>query len=68
MSAGRSLRKRQSLEKYLKTVKDICLKQDVPFFFKQWGGTQKKRAGRLFEDREWNEMPIEKKLADEFAG
>jgi protein gp37 len=30
----------------------------VPFFFKQWGGTQKKRAGRLLDGREWNEMPL----------
>jgi len=44
-------------QQWVKTVKDICLKQDVPFFFKQWGGINKKRAGRLFEDREWNEMP-----------
>src|SRR5450759_2246940 len=29
----------------------------VPFFFKQWGGTQKKRAGRLLDGREWNELP-----------
>jgi protein gp37 len=55
-------------KKWVKTVKDICLKQDVPFFFKQWGGIHKKRAGRLLEDREWNEMPIEKKFADEFVG
>ncbi|MBK9090193.1 MAG: DUF5131 family protein [Holophagales bacterium] len=31
----------------------------VPFFFKQWGGEQKKRAGRLLDGREWNEMPIQ---------
>jgi len=29
----------------------------VPFFFKQWGGKNKKRAGRLLEDRTWDELP-----------
>jgi protein gp37 len=29
----------------------------VAFFFKQWGGVQKKRAGRLLEGRTWDEMP-----------
>jgi hypothetical protein len=29
----------------------------VPFFFKQWGGKNKKQAGRVLERRVWNEMP-----------
>jgi protein gp37 len=47
-------------KQWVKTVKNICLKQAVPFFFKQWGGRHRKKAGRLFEDREWNEMPAGK--------
>jgi protein gp37 len=31
---------------------------NIPFFFKQWGGTNKKRAGRLLNGRKWNEFPI----------
>ena len=27
------------------------------FFFKQWGGTNKKKAGRVLEGRTWDEMP-----------
>ncbi len=41
-------------------VRDIrckCAQQNVPFFFKQWGGTQKCRTGRTLDGREWNEMP-----------
>jgi len=38
-------------------VRDQCLKARVPFFFKQWGGVQKKKAGRELEGRTWNEMP-----------
>jgi len=29
----------------------------VPFFFKQWGGFHKKRAGRLLEGRTWDQLP-----------
>jgi protein gp37 len=38
-------------------VKDQCLQAGVAFFFKQWGGVQKKRHGREFEGRTWDEMP-----------
>lgn len=38
-------------------LRDQCLSADVPFFFKQWGGVKKKEAGRLLEDRTWDEMP-----------
>jgi protein gp37 len=34
-----------------------CLAYDVPFFFKQWGGVQKKRAGRNLNGRTYDEMP-----------
>jgi hypothetical protein len=30
---------------------------DVPFFFKQWGGVRKKRAGRVLEGRTWDQIP-----------
>jgi hypothetical protein len=32
-------------------------KADVAFFFKQWGGTSKKKTGRVLEGRTWDEMP-----------
>ena len=34
-----------------------CKQNNVPFFFKQWGGVRKKKSGRLLEGRVWNEMP-----------
>jgi protein gp37 len=40
-------------------VRDLCLKAKVPFFFKQWGGVQKKKAGRLLDGRTWDDMPRE---------
>lgn len=38
-------------------IRDQCRRADVPFFFKQWGGPNKKRAGRLLENKVWSEMP-----------
>ncbi len=38
-------------------IRNQCLAEGVPFFFKQWGGANKKRAGRLLEGRTWDEMP-----------
>jgi protein gp37 len=44
-------------------IRDQCLRARVPFFFKQWGGTNKKKAGRLLEGRTWDEMPANMNLA-----
>ena len=38
-------------------IRQQCLEADVAFFFKQWGGVQKKKAGRTLEGRTWDEMP-----------
>jgi protein gp37 len=38
-------------------IRDQCVKADVRFFFKQWGGVFKKRTGRELEGRTWDEMP-----------
>ena len=34
-----------------------CQQANVPFFFKQWGGWNKKKAGRTLQGRTWDEMP-----------
>jgi protein gp37 len=38
-------------------IRDQCEKARVPFFFKQWGGPNKKRTGRLLDGRTWDAMP-----------
>ncbi len=38
-------------------IRDQCRTAGVPFFFKQWGGVRKKKAGRELEGRTWDEMP-----------
>lgn len=39
-------------------LRDQCQRASVPFFFKQWGGTNKKRTGRALEGRVWDQMPV----------
>ncbi len=42
---------------WVRSIRDQCVKAQVPFFFKQWGGRNKKAAGRELDGRTWNEMP-----------
>ena len=42
---------------WVREIRDNCVKNEVPFFFKQWGGVFKKRTGRILDDRTWNQMP-----------
>jgi len=39
-------------------IRDQCITADVPFFFKQWGGTNKKKNGRKLDDKIWSQMPL----------
>jgi protein gp37 len=38
-------------------IRDQCLVSNTPFFFKQWGGVQKKKNGRILDGKIWNETP-----------
>jgi protein gp37 len=38
-------------------IRDQCRGARVPFFFKQWGGRNKKAAGRMLGGRTWDELP-----------
>jgi protein gp37 len=42
---------------WVTSLRDQCARSHVPFFFKQWGGFNKKKTGRELEGRTWNEMP-----------
>jgi protein gp37 len=46
---------------WVTSIRDRCLRYGVPFFFKQWGGVQKSRTGRLLDGRTWDEMPDNRK-------
>jgi protein gp37 len=49
-------------EAWVTGIRDQCLVANVPFFFKQWGGVQKKKTGRTLEGRTWDEMPADSEL------
>ena len=42
---------------WVKDIRDQCRSASVPFFFKQWGGKNKKAAGRTLDDRIWHQFP-----------
>jgi protein gp37 len=44
-------------EAWVLDIRGQCHAAGVPFFFKQWGGFNKKRAGRILEGRTWDEWP-----------
>lgn len=55
---GESGRKPRPMnEEWVADIKNQCLNSDVAFFFKQWGGTNKKKTGRLLEGKTWDDMP-----------
>jgi len=44
-------------EAWVLEIRDQCLKANVPFFFKQWGGKNKKKAGKLLQGETWLQLP-----------
>jgi protein gp37 len=44
-------------EAWVRSIRDQCATARVKFFFKQWGGSNKKKAGRIFEGKTWDDMP-----------
>lgn len=55
---GESGRKpRPMKEEWALDILDQCQSHNIKFFFKQWGGTNKKKTGRKLLDKYWNDMP-----------
>jgi len=42
---------------WVRSLRDRCVKSDVAFFFKQWGGRTSKVGGRELDERTWSEFP-----------
>ncbi|OMF24611.1 DUF5131 family protein [Paenibacillus sp. FSL H8-0259] len=51
-------------EEWVVSIKEQCVAQNVAFFFKQWGGVQKHRTGRLLQGRTWDEYPTPQQPAN----
>lgn len=42
---------------WVRAIRDRCIAEQVPFFFKQWGGVNKKASGRILDGKPWNGVP-----------
>jgi protein gp37 len=42
---------------WVREIRLICRQHQTAFFFKQWGGTNKARAGRVLDGKVWDEFP-----------
>jgi len=51
-------RARPIRESWVIDIRNQCQEKKVPFFFKQWGGVNRKKLGRELEGRTWDEMPL----------
>lgn len=49
-------------EEWITDIRDQCRRNGTHFFFKQWGGFNKKRSGRKLEGRTWDDMPARKRV------
>lgn len=55
---GESGPKARPMDKeWVEDIQQQCERAGVAFFFKQWGGTNKKKTGRLLNGRTYDEMP-----------
>jgi protein gp37 len=43
---------------WVRNIREQCIEQNVPFFFKQWGGINKKKTGKVLDGKIWNQMPV----------
>ena len=48
---------REMKVEWVKSIRDKCISYDIPFFFKQWGGTRKSKTGRQLDGRTWQDLP-----------
>lgn len=48
---------REMKVEWIRSIRDKCITHDIPFFFKQWGGTRKSKAGRQLDGRTWQDLP-----------
>lgn len=49
---------REMQQEWVIQIKEQCIEQNVPFFFKQWGGVNKKKTGRILQGRTWDDLPF----------
>lgn len=53
--------------RWVRDIRDHCIKTDTAFFFKQWGGVQKKKNGRRLDKRLWSQQPATDRVSPALA-
>ncbi len=48
---------RPMMKEWVLSIRDQCRKEEVPFFFKQWGGVRKSETGRELDGKTYDEFP-----------
>jgi protein gp37 len=62
ISGGESGPKHRGVRvEWLRDLRDRCVQESVPYFFKQWGGFRSKSGGRVLDGREWSQLPLPKR-------
>jgi len=58
IAGGESGPKARAMEvEWVRSIRDQCIAAGVAFHFKQWGGVNKKRTGRVLDGRTWDQLP-----------
>ena len=52
-------RSRDMQAEWVEEIRRQCRPRGTKFFFKQWGGTNKKSAGRTYRGKTWDAFPTE---------
>ncbi len=50
--------------RWVRDLRDQCVRHEVPFFFKQWGGSTPKAGGRELDGETWTQFPVAQSLID----
>lgn len=48
---------RPMAKEWVLSIRDLCKREHVPFFFKQWGGVRKSETGRTLNGKTYSEFP-----------
>ena len=48
---------------WVRDIRDRCVAANIAFFLKQWGGKNKKKAGRVLDGRTWDQYPVGKRAS-----
>jgi protein gp37 len=58
---------RPMLIEWVRSIRDQCVAAKVAFHFKQWGGVNKKRTGRMLDGQTWDQLPLQHQPAKQLA-